>query len=398
MSKRQITPNSAAAKKTKTRYTDQELFDRLQSNNKRIRFEIIEHIVTLDRDSRIYQDNQKYKTLQAALIHAFNALTDEEQRWIILHLNQNYWAGMPDVFGLELLTLTLSNMRTSALFNVDFLMECEQKLSDEFKYFLVGSEPPILERLIAMNNDWFHYLTGIYESKQTEKIIRMVVKNNPGSFQRFREKFRNQKDIALEAVSHAGQQLWAVGDALKRDEEVVFAAVSDYGNALKWAHIKTFNIVKKAVENEPAALEFAEAFNDNYEIVMNAVQKRGRTLKYASERLKNNYFIITLALHNNKTAVIYIGEHVDNIWFQGRMSEHRHSMALQERYGRASRFIGTVGSTPLRRRQIISAANFLIRMIQKMRTNRLLRNRNFHVPNSQITDYLHHDKDSALKF
>lgn len=397
MSKRRITPNSAAAKKTKTRYTDQELLDRLTNDNKRIRFEIIKYIITLDRDLRIYQNNQQYKTLQTALIHAFNALTDEEQRWIILHLNQNYWAGMPDVFGLELLTLTLSNMRTSALFNLRFLLACEQTLNDEFKYFLVESKPHTLERLISMNNDWFHYLTGFYESKQTKKIIRMVVKTNPGSFQRFRKDFRNERKIALKAVSHAGQQLWAVGDHLKRDEGVVLAAVSHCGNALKWAHIKTFDIVKKAVENEPAALEFAEAFNDNYEIVMNAVQKRGRTLKYASERLKNNYLIITLALHNNKTAVIYIGEHVDNVWFQGRMSEHRHSMALQEQYGRASRFIGTVGSTPLRRRQIISAANFLIRMIQKMRTNRFLRTRNFHVPNSRITDYLHHD-NTTLKF
>ena len=294
MLKRRITPNSAAAKKTKTRYTDQELLDRLTNDNKRIRFEIIKYIITLDRDLRIYQNNQQYKTLQTALIHAFNALTDEEQRWIILDLNQNYWAGMPDVFGLELLTLTLSNMRTSALFNLRFLLACEQTLNDEFKYFLVGSERHTLEHLISMNNDWFHYLTGFYESKQTEKIITMVVKNNPGSFQRFREEFRNQKDIALEAVSHTGQQLWAVGDALKRDESVVLAAVSHYGNALKWAHIKTFDIVKKAVENDPTALEFAEAFNDNFVIVMNAVQKRGRTLKYASERLKNDYSIITL--------------------------------------------------------------------------------------------------------
>ena len=397
MSKRRITPNSAAAKKTKTRYTDQELLDRLTNDNKRIRFEIIKYIITLDRDLRIYQNNQQYKTLQTALVRAFNALTDEEQRWIILHLNQNYWAGMPDVFGLELLTLTLSNMRTSALFNLRFLLACEQTLNDEFKYFLVESKPHTLERLISMNNDWFHYLTGLNESKQTKKIIKMVVKTNPGSFQRFREEFRNNRKIALKAVSRAGQQLWAVGDNLKRDEGVVLAAVSHCGNALKWANIKTFDIVKKAVENDPTALEFAEAFNDNYEIVMNAVQKSGRTLKYASERLKNNYEIITLALHNNKTAVIYIGEYVDNFWLQGRMSEHRHSMELQERYGRASRFIGTVGSTPLRRRQIISDANLLIRMIQRMQMKRLLRTHNFHVPDKAMIKYLHHD-NTALKF
>ena len=392
MSKRPLINNGGRRAKRGKIYHTSELLNRL--NNTNVRLQTIQYII---RRNLIYNINDEYKALKTALISAFNGLTDVQQREMVL-TPRTQCPDMPYNPNLELLTIKLSNLRPTALFDFEFLNSCQQQIPREIQELVTDCNPGLLAHLVAINNDLFGYLTGFYANKQTGELVRMVVTNKPAFFQMFLERFRNSEDIAIAAVSRQGIQLQSVSNRLRRNVHVVLAAVSQNGYALKWASIKTVQIVTIAVNNNPDALEFAGGFQDNDDVVMSAIKKRGTLLKYASERLKNNIQIIMSALRQNKSAIVYIGRTYDDSLFNGRMASHRHSVELRQQHGSMSHFIGA--QPPLTRQQQFSAARYFMRIIEKKITIGLLRvlNKSGWPPDKHITDFLHHELSAKLKF
>ncbi len=89
-------------------------------------------------------------------------------------------------------------------------------------------------------------------------------------------------------------------------------AVQDIGTSLRYASNKlrdNYDIVMAAVSRNGWSLKYAsEELRDNYNIVMVAVENCGTSLEYASDRLQNNYNIAIHAVKNGKCNLCYVGK------------------------------------------------------------------------------------------
>ena len=117
--------------------------------------------------------------------------------------------------------------------------------------------------------------------------------------------------LALSAIrtinkSHAdsGSILELADDSLKKDKEVVLAAVQNFGHNLEYAD-KSFRkdreVVLAAIKNYGRALNYADdSLKKDKEIVLAAVQNDVYALQYADESLKNDSDIMKMYSKNIK--------------------------------------------------------------------------------------------------
>ena len=127
--------------------------------------------------------------------------------------------------------------------------------------------------------------------------------------------YRDDKNIVIELLKLNGQQLEYVSNRLKRDKEVVYTAINNDSNAFIYADESLFNdknFILLALTNKDYSgyngydeeyydhfLEnLCDAFKDDDEIVLAAVNRCGTNIKHASNRLKNNKDIVLAAIDN----------------------------------------------------------------------------------------------------
>jgi len=120
---------------------------------------------------------------------------------------------------------------------------------------------------------------------------------------------RRNRDVAFAAVKVWGGNLQHFDDSLKKDLEIVMAAVEGDGYlfdglGLEYADEslrKDKDVVLAAVCNFPGALEFAdESLRKDREVVLTAVGSVPGSIKYADDSLRNDRdFVLELAVKNS---------------------------------------------------------------------------------------------------
>ena len=118
------------------------------------------------------------------------------------------------------------------------------------------------------------------------------------------------KKKALEIVQASGWEFKNLpDDSLKKDKEIVLAAVKQDGGALQYADDsfkKDKEIVLIAVKNNGLALEYADdSLKKDKEIVLIAVKQYGTTLEYADDSLKKDKEIVDAAVKQDNRASQY---------------------------------------------------------------------------------------------
>ncbi|NGX44273.1 MAG: hypothetical protein K1060chlam3_00439, partial [Candidatus Anoxychlamydiales bacterium] len=110
---------------------------------------------------------------------------------------------------------------------------------------------------------------------------------------------KKDKEIVLAAVKQNGWAIQYAHEDLKKDKEIVLAAVKQNGNTLSSAHeelTKDKEIVLAAVKQADEALEYAhEDLKKDREFVLAAVKQAGGALQYAHEDLKKDKEIVLAA-------------------------------------------------------------------------------------------------------
>jgi hypothetical protein len=164
-----------------------------------------------------------------------------------------------------------------------------------------------------------------FQKIEYNKIIFFINNNN-----------KNDKEIILELMKLNGRDLHYVIGKLKKDKDIVYAAVShtplSYINAHKMFS-KNKDFILLALNSYGYDEDYYMYFLDNLslnfrndkDIVLAAVKKCGYNIKFASDRLKNDKEIVITAIdncyhkfNNNPhiycdTIIIYLKKKYDNI-------------------------------------------------------------------------------------
>jgi hypothetical protein len=95
-------------------------------------------------------------------------------------------------------------------------------------------------------------------------------------------RLRENKDVLLIACSHFGRAL-RYTESLRRDRDVVLAALKADGNALQMCGFRNdLEMVKVAIRHEPFALQYAsEELRQNVELLVIAGRQNRKALKCA---------------------------------------------------------------------------------------------------------------------
>ena len=116
----------------------------------------------------------------------------------------------------------------------------------------------------------------------------------------------NVREIVLEAVRKHGCNLWMYPE-YSGDREIVLAAVTNHGHALRDASVELRNdreIVLTAITQNCNALRHAsDQLCDDREFVLAAVTKCGDSLRFASDSLINNRETVLAAVINDGCAL-----------------------------------------------------------------------------------------------
>jgi hypothetical protein len=132
------------------------------------------------------------------------------------------------------------------------------------------------------------------EYRDNEEIAKKVVGDDAGCFRYLSERLRNNKELAIIAVSGAWYALGEMPDAMLDDKDVVLSAVQ---NQEVGGHIMNISdrlksdidIVIAAVSKDNRALEyFPDEFKDNEKVIESCLNGHGSAYKYFSERFRND--------------------------------------------------------------------------------------------------------------
>lgn len=121
------------------------------------------------------------------------------------------------------------------------------------------------------------------------------------------DELKNDKEVAMAAVTHNANALKYVSDELKGDKDVVITAVKKDLNTLEFASDKIASskeIIMVALSSYPMSLENCEEnIKNNKEFVMAAVAHNGLALEFASDELKNDDDVVKAAYANNPNSI-----------------------------------------------------------------------------------------------
>jgi len=128
---------------------------------------------------------------------------------------------------------------------------------------------------------------------------------------------------------------------LKNDKDVVYKAVSTNPTSLKFAH-ERFRTTKDIVYDLVSKYDYYtldyvdEAFKDDKELVLTAIEKSGDAIKFSSKRLKNDKELALKALKNGQGDILYylsdtLKEDRDVVWMASKVGIDSYSY-LDEKF------------------------------------------------------------------
>jgi hypothetical protein len=127
-----------------------------------------------------------------------------------------------------------------------------------------------------------------------EETIEMIskVKIHPTNLGCLKKRYRDDKDVVLAAVTKNGKALKFASVRLQNDKDVVLAAVTQNGKALEFASVRLQNdkdVVLVALEEHVNALKFAsKELRKNEHLILEVVKYGFTCLEYVDKELLND--------------------------------------------------------------------------------------------------------------
>lgn len=165
-----------------------------------------------------------------------------------------------------------------------------------------------------------------------DEIIAIVLKR--GDMLRFAGSWISDSDVVVAALSKDGSALKYVHDVFKHNMSIVLVAVKNKGQSLKYASVARKaddNIVLAAVENDGLSLWHAgPSMKANKAVALAAVKQNGLALQYVSASLKGDIDVCIAAAKQNKSALRFSSRQL--LWKNIRVrfsSEEGYSLVLR---------------------------------------------------------------------
>ena len=158
------------------------------------------------------------------------------------------------------------------------------------------------------------------EIKKNKELVIAAVKQNGLMLEFAHNDLKDDKEVVLFAVLSQGIALQFASDNLKNDRITVLIAVQSRGNALRYASDDLKNdklVVQNAVQDYGAALKYAsDDLKNNKDVVMIAVKGRkswgAGILQYSSERLRNDKDVVLNAVEKNGICLQFASDNLKN--------------------------------------------------------------------------------------
>lgn len=156
----------------------------------------------------------------------------------------------------------------------------------------------------------------IEESPKKETILlnrkaALIYLENNGSLDSLPEKFRDDPEIVLRAISIRSEAFLHVSPRLAQDRDFVLSAVKTAGGILRYVpHFKDDQeIAYAAVRQYPDAMEFvADKFKDDEVLAYAAVRQDSSAIAFVSNRLKDNKELALIAIRDYGHRIQYVSD------------------------------------------------------------------------------------------
>jgi hypothetical protein len=208
----------------------------------------------------------------------------------------------------------------------------------------IQDNPEIVMAAVRNNGNAIRYAS---ENLQRNREIILTALRTPGVFRLLLPEIQDNREFLLAAVkTHNPQFFHQLPPELQNDEEVVMAYISGIENAdssiKKFAHVpdqfkNNPRVVLAAVSKlstslhdaNPAllqdkefaincvhanfnSLQYLPAFQDDNDVMLEAISIDGRAIKYASDRIKKDREFVVRAVRQTGRALYYIDESLKN--------------------------------------------------------------------------------------
>lgn len=151
------------------------------------------------------------------------------------------------------------------------------------------------------------------ELRNNEEIVLKALKNCPHSFKYAGKKIKEEKKFVLMTLESEGK-LDFVGIDPKwfKDPIFMFEGVKISSKLLSKfdKEFLTYDMALAFVKRDGVLLEYLEDYQEDFQLVKEAVSQNGMALKFASKKLQNNLEIALIAMARDKESVRYIGDEV----------------------------------------------------------------------------------------
>lgn len=145
---------------------------------------------------------------------------------------------------------------------------------------------------------------------QTTEVNSNFITNN-NIINEDKDKYKDKEYIKKLLCKKEFNILENLDDSLKDDKEFMIEAISIHVNAANYLSNRLKldrEIVKATIEIEARKILIFDHFKTDRELVMIAVKKNGRILKYLNDELKNDKEIVCAAISNNRYCLSYASE------------------------------------------------------------------------------------------
>lgn len=168
----------------------------------------------------------------------------------------------------------------------------------------------LIEKLIFFVNLFIKNYSNSFE------VIKTILPYEKYSLEHLSNELKKNKNLALFAISLYDDALKFFSIDIKKDQEVVYEAVRNFGISLFYAHM-SFTcdkiLVKLALEKEPKIFKFlSENKRNDKNIILKQASRNGLILKYVSLSMRDDIDIVKTAIKNNPLSYKFISSRFIN--------------------------------------------------------------------------------------
>jgi hypothetical protein len=219
---------------------------------------------------------------------------------------------------------TLNLVPMSLLKNSDFLVKCfikipsmvkqipcdKEILSDDDLFQIVKTNPEICHVIKMNKNDLKNYLKSLdlqnilsWEQnifKNEALMVRLAFFRS--EFLKFFDFEFNDREMILKIIQNDGWGFQYLSNEFKNDPEIAFEAVYSCPSSF---------------------LSISQQFKEDQQFVTKVLQQNGLLIQYCSNEVKNNYKLVELAMNQNKKAFHHISKQLQSNKFLILINEVR---------------------------------------------------------------------------